>query len=95
MPPTVRNGVGEHPAGSDAEEVVFVSAGGLMSRVLINNISIQSTRSRGSTVLNLQVPQWPVGIDNYALARFMRCTDSVHDPQPCCLRCLHRTRISC
>lgn len=56
-PPIVRAGVGEHPAGSDAEEVVFVSAGGLMSRVLINNISIQSTKSRGTAVLNLQVPQ--------------------------------------
>ena len=51
-----------------------------MSRVLINNISIQSTKSRGTSVLKLQVPQWLVGIKNDSLARYMQCTEAVHHP---------------
>lgn len=46
-------------AGSDdAEEVLFVSAGGLVSRILVSAITIQSRTAKGIAMLNLQVQLW-------------------------------------
>lgn len=49
-----------HPVGSQTsggdneEEVLFVSAGGLVSRNLVNSITIQSRSAKGIAMLNLQ-----------------------------------------
>ena len=41
--------------GDDAEEVLFVSAGGLVSRILVSAITTQSRTAKGIAMLNLQV----------------------------------------
>lgn len=43
--------------GDDEEEVLFVSAGGLVSRNLVSSITIQSRTAKGIAMLNLQVPR--------------------------------------
>lgn len=46
---------GHGAGGDDAEEVLFVSAGGLVSRILVSAITTQSRTAKGIAMLNLQV----------------------------------------
>jgi hypothetical protein len=41
--------------GDDGDEVLFVSAGGLVSRILVSAITTQSRTAKGIAMLNLQV----------------------------------------
>ena len=66
----VRQACCHDAGGDDAEEVLFVSAGGLVSRILVSAITTQSRTAKGIAMLNLQVSSKIVPV-------FTKCFDHV------------------